>query len=458
METVKWKSILGLSALLVCAVMIMSVQVRAADDPTEIRFIVGHADCDGMGTFEFFVSGASAGVYSSTQGCYCNSDPLVVTINDAGLLSLIGPPGCSDVAVQLNNPVYLGYIRVEITRSETGTESLCLVDYAGSVCADRDLCNGNSWLGSTLFTSQVDTDGDGMKDCSDPDDDNDGVLDENDNCPLAANPGQEDCDGDGTGDVCDPDSPDTDGDGISDNCDPDDDNDGVPDADDNCSMVYNPDQADADGDGKGNVCECSVNVAIVDSPVVISGGELTTSGGEFDQFNFTNLPVGNVSAGALSAFDSVVLNVASSGMNCMTQTLSASQKTDLADFVFQGGKLIIYDSECTTGGYVDYTWLPYPFATNNPGQMGAQGTLIIVEENSLSTSDPADVHYIDTATLGTGTDAVGDMNVLVTFAAAWMLDMTGTNINNVTGPVHTYARYGKGLIIYNGLDLVVCNI
>jgi hypothetical protein len=49
METVKWKSILGLSALLVCAVMIMSVQVRAADDPTEIRFIVGHADCSGIG-------------------------------------------------------------------------------------------------------------------------------------------------------------------------------------------------------------------------------------------------------------------------------------------------------------------------------------------------------------------------------------------------------------------------
>ncbi len=48
-----------------------------------------------------------------------------------------------------------------------------------------------------------DTDGDQFPDCLDDDDDNDGVLDVNDNCPLVYNPGQEDSDNDGIGDVCD---------------------------------------------------------------------------------------------------------------------------------------------------------------------------------------------------------------------------------------------------------------
>jgi len=84
----------------------------------------------------------------------------------------------------------------------------------------------------------VDTDGDGLPDAIDPDDDNDGVLDEADAFPL------------------DPtESVDTDGDGIGNNADPDDDNDGLSDTDDGLSdtdeAAYgtNPLVADTDGDG-----------------------------------------------------------------------------------------------------------------------------------------------------------------------------------------------------------------
>ncbi len=95
-----------------------------------------------------------------------------------------------------------------------------------------------------------------------------------DNCHFDTNPGQEDADGDGFGDVCD-NCPavrnvlqlDFDGDGIGDACDPercvDPDGDGFADSPnaqntcplDNCPFLFNPDQQDQDGDGLGDRCD-----------------------------------------------------------------------------------------------------------------------------------------------------------------------------------------------------------
>ena len=67
--------------------------------------------------------------------------------------------------------------------------------------------------------------------CGPPaDQDADGVADADDNCPLLANPNQEDTDGDGIGDTCD-----------------------------NCPDDTNPDQADEDLDGEGDACTCDPN-------------------------------------------------------------------------------------------------------------------------------------------------------------------------------------------------------
>jgi len=113
----------------------------------------------------------------------------------------------------------------------------CLVENEYGKCPGTLTCSGGRevCIGSTPapencdgldnncngFTDEgfADTDKDGRADCIDPDDDNDGVPDEIDNCPLIANPDQADLDMDHQGDVCDGDM---DGDGFPNivDCDP----------------------------------------------------------------------------------------------------------------------------------------------------------------------------------------------------------------------------------------------
>ena len=122
--------------------------------------------------------------------------------------------------------------------------------------------------------------------------DDDGILNDEDNCPCTPNPDQADIDNDECGDACDnclniPNYSQEDADGdcphglyleemycevcpfdaytqdpqCGDACDPDADNDGVDNDTDNCAIIPNPGQEDVDGDGVGDVCDNCIEAA-----------------------------------------------------------------------------------------------------------------------------------------------------------------------------------------------------
>jgi len=125
----------------------------------------------------------------------------------------------------------------------------------------NEVCDGlDNNCNAIVDEGFLDTDGDGETDCVDEDDDNDTFLDDDDCEPLnpAVNPdADEQCNG--VDDNCDGEVDetfgDTDGDGLTDCVDEDDDNDDIPDTEDNCPLIVNEDQANADGDFWGDACD-----------------------------------------------------------------------------------------------------------------------------------------------------------------------------------------------------------
>jgi len=211
------------------------------------------------------------------QGGRDTSDPQTWTINTSG---------CNDVDL-------------DGIADEIDPEITPPVDTDGDGIIDSiDLDDDNDGIpDSEEGDGVLDTDGDGIPDSLDTDSDNDGILD-------ADEPG--DSDGDGIPDSQEPASgdvtTDTDGDGLTDDVDPDDDNDGIPDVDEGDGLV------DTDGDGIPDSRDPdSNNDGIGDGAAQDDDSVVDPQSGGIISPIETGLNGGGCSLGSNGAFDPVLL-------------------------------------------------------------------------------------------------------------------------------------------------------
>jgi Mg-chelatase subunit ChlD len=139
-------------------------------------------------------------------------------------------------------------------------------------------------------------------------------------------------------------------------------------------------------------------------------------------------------------------------------SVSDEFKKALVPWVAAGHKLIIQDADRCGSSMPDYSFLPFPFATSNPGAGGKAGDLLLfVEENLIGNGKPGKPGYLDLdgwlKRTGGERNELGDSNTIIKYDPHWCGHLFGTNVLKKNGFIEAYAHYGRGLIIYNGFDV-----
>ena len=187
-----------------------------------------------------------------------------------------------------------------------------------------------------------------------------------------------------------------------------------------------------------------------------SSGDFPTSAATEAGYTITFLSAGSVTG--VSSFgnnDTIVL-----WQYCEVGSDTVVQNA-LTSFLQNGGKIVIWDSDsCNAPDETqpDYSWLTSvgaAFSSVSPGQTGSfGGSISVVENNNFLTG----ISSSDLDSLVSQTDAVGDLNTVVTSSRAWCAVLNGVNIEGDQGYASAYTAPGSlsgaggALIVYTGFD------
>ncbi|MFN3198302.1 MAG: fibrinogen-like YCDxxxxGGGW domain-containing protein [Bradymonadia bacterium] len=251
-----------------------------------------------------------------------------------------------------------------------------------------------------------------------PDADGDGVNDDVDNCPNAANADQADGDADGVGDVCDAcpadATNDADGDSVCQDV-------------DNCPTVANADQADDNGDGYGDACVSPLanipETATLGNDIVIGPDAVIGTYAQIGDGATVNGSVGNsavIGAGSVVPAGVTVGNGARLGANVgLSSGCSVGVLAQLGDNITAG-------MNCAFGSKAEVG------AGSTFGNNTSVGTLAIVGDGSS---------FADGATLGNNSQVGASADLLA-----------GSTIGSNTRVGHTLSL-GAGAIIEGNTEI-----
>jgi hypothetical protein len=172
----------------------------------------------------------------------------------------------------------------------------------------------------------------------------------------------------------------------------------------------------------------------------------------FDRVTAEPITKRHVQPWMLADYDTVLFEQICDFKNVSPRFLPA-----LVAWVAAGHKLIIHDSDKCGGNLIDYSWLPYKIKSDIPGALGVPGSVLsIVENNWMVHTLRSRPGFVDTAAWvaqGAPANELGDSNAVTEWQPGWCGQMVVRNANGIFGFVQAYARYGRGLILWDGFDI-----